>query len=271
MLARAIRSVLYTLVLYKLKRNHRSHQFSNLRVFHRSLETRYYLTSRFYRQLFPFPPNYPRVGYSTREFRVLELADDDFHKILLSNQSVESGGWILPRKPARNSFGISFRAIGQKVGLYREEGISEETRENRITAIGNDLYSANSRSFLNPFLGILRRAPLPSRKGDAASRILFFIYLIDCPRNLFQLLSPPFSIPSLFVHLFSLPYLSISPLKQFEKFLVRYTFPRAEIVLSRKSCSSSTLSRSLLFSLLLRGSALRHVQTQKFGANFVQA
>lgn len=53
MLARAIRSVLYTLVLYKLKRNHRSHQFSNLRVFHRSFETRYYyLTSRFYRQLF---------------------------------------------------------------------------------------------------------------------------------------------------------------------------------------------------------------------------
>lgn len=120
------------------------------------------------------------------------MAGDDFHKILLSNQSVGSGGRILPRKPARNSFGISFRAIGQKVGLYREEGISEETRENRITAIGNDLYSANSRSFLNPFLGILRRAPLPSRKGDAASRILFFIYLIDCPRNLFQLLSPSF-------------------------------------------------------------------------------
>lgn len=99
MLARAIRSVLYMLVLYKLKRNHRSHQFSNLRVFHRSFETRYYLTSRFYRQLFPFPPNYPRVGYSTREFRVLELAGDDFHKILLSNQSVGSGGRIIPRKP----------------------------------------------------------------------------------------------------------------------------------------------------------------------------
>lgn len=29
-----------------------------------------------------------------------------------------------------------------------------KTRENRITAVGNDLYSADSRSFLNPFLRI---------------------------------------------------------------------------------------------------------------------
>lgn len=160
-----------------------------------------------------------------------------------------------------------FRAIGQKVGLY-QEGYSK-TRENRITAIGNDLYSANSRSFLNPFLGILRRSP--SQKGDAASSSSSISS--NWPRNLFQLLSPPFSISSLFVDLFSLVCLPISLLKHFEKFLVRYTFPRAEIVLSRKSCSSSLppLFPPFLSSFVHRGCALRHVQTRKFGANFVQA
>jgi len=44
-------------------------------------------------------------------------------------------------------------AIRQKRGEAPPED-PPKTRENRITAVGNDLYSADSRSFLNPFLRI---------------------------------------------------------------------------------------------------------------------
>lgn len=61
------------------------------------------------------------------------------------------------------------------------------------------------------------------------------------PTSLSLSLCLPFSISSTFADLFSLVYISLSLLKLLEKFLVRYTFPRAEIVLSRKSCSSLPL------------------------------
>lgn len=43
-------------------------------------------------------------------------------------------------------------------------------RKNRITAVGNDLYSVDSRSFLNPFLRILRRVLFPLWTGTLPSR-----------------------------------------------------------------------------------------------------
>lgn len=127
-------------------------------------------------------------------------------------------------------------------------------RENRITAIGNDLYSPNSRSFLNPFLHFLfktRSSPPASRKGDAASSCSSTSSIAS--------FSLPLSLFPVFSSIFSRFSISLSLSKQFEKFLVRYTFPRAEIVLSRKSCSSSTLSPSSpipSFSFLLRASRL---------------
>lgn len=47
-----------------------------------------------------------------------------------------------------------FLAIRQKRGGEAPPEDPPKTRENRITAVGNDLYSADSRSFLNPFLRI---------------------------------------------------------------------------------------------------------------------
>lgn len=44
--------------------------------------------------------------------------------------------------------------IRQKRGDEAPPEDPPKTRENRITAVGNDLYSADSRSFLNPFLRI---------------------------------------------------------------------------------------------------------------------
>jgi len=61
---------------------------------------------------------------------------------------------------ARNSVWSSLLAIRQKRGGEAPPVNSPKTRENRITAIGNDLYSADSRSFLNPFLRISRCARL---------------------------------------------------------------------------------------------------------------
>lgn len=51
-------------------------------------------------------------------------------------------------------------AIRQKRGGEAPPEDPPKTRENRITAVGNDLYSADSRSFLNPFLRISRCARL---------------------------------------------------------------------------------------------------------------
>lgn len=51
-------------------------------------------------------------------------------------------------------------AIRQKRGGEAPPEDPAKTRENRITAVGNDLYSADSRSFLNPFLRISRCARL---------------------------------------------------------------------------------------------------------------
>lgn len=50
----------------------------------------------------------------------------------------------------------SLLAIRQKRGGEAPSEDPPKTRENRITAVGNDLYSADSRSFLNPFLRISR-------------------------------------------------------------------------------------------------------------------
>ena len=60
-----------------------------------------------------------------------------------------------------------------------------KTRENRITAIGNDLYSTNSKSFLNPFLGILRCALFPPSRREYRE-----------PRPPSPLLSPLLLLPS---------------------------------------------------------------------------
>lgn len=71
-----------------------------------------------------------------------------------------------------------------------------------------------------------------------------------------QLLSPSLS------SIFSPVSISPSLLKLLEKFLVRYTFPRAEIVLSHKSCSSFppffSLCSLLLFFLSLYIVLVRH-------------
>lgn len=150
-------------------------------------------------------------------------------------------------------------------------------RENRITAIGNDLYSANSRSFLNPFLGILRRALFPFSKrtlwGPACFSSPFFSSSFSSsPSSSFSSFSPSSSslvssiaslqlLSSSLSSIFSTLSISPSLLKLLEKFLVRYTFPRAEIVLSHKSCSSFPpffSLCSLLFFLSLYTVLVRH-------------
>lgn len=62
-------------------------------------------------------------------------------------------------------------AIRQKRGGEAPTEDPPKTRENRITAVGNDLYSADSRSFLNPFLRISRCARLFPLAPSAAPPI----------------------------------------------------------------------------------------------------
>lgn len=107
-----------------------------------------------------------------------------------------------------------------------------KTRENRITAVGNDLYSADSRSFLNPFLRNLKvcapfsTAPsareLPPLCTNSGTSVGHRPFLSFAPSPDPHLLSP-------------------SPVKlsRGSSAGARYTFPRTEIALSRKSCPLS--------------------------------
>lgn len=110
-------------------------------------------------------------------------------------------------------------AIRQKRGEAPPED-PPKTRENRITAVGNDLYSADSRSFLNPFLRI--------SQGVRA----FFHRTLDGipnPSPYYPRRPPTLSLPLPF------PSLSLS-VSRGTCVQVPRALHETEIVLSRKSC-----------------------------------
>lgn len=145
-------------------------------------------------------------------------------------------------------------------------------RENRITAIGNDLYSPNSRSFLNPFLHFLfktRSSPPASRKGDAASSCssTSSIASFSLPLSLFPVFSSIFSRFSISLSLSRNSSKSFSCVTRFRERKLSCLANHARPPPS----PPPLLFPPFLSSFVHRGYALRHVQTQKFGANFVQA
>lgn len=126
----------------------------------------------------------------------------------------------------------SLLAIRQKRGGEAPSEDPPKTRENRITAVGNDLYSADSRSFLNPFLRISRCTrlfPLHPWQHPYPSNCL--------PRLLSPSATDPVSLS-----------LSLHHPGNLRRSFARVTrFRETEIVLSRKSCplSSHTANRRL--------------------------
>lgn len=124
-------------------------------------------------------------------------------------------------------------AIRQKRGGEAPSENPPKTRENRITTVGNDLYSADSRSFLNPFLRISRCARLfPSHaQRDLHPRPTKLSPLVTNPAPHF---SHSLSSLSLFLSLFSISHESCV-----EVTARRYTFPQ------NGNCSVSQITPAL--------------------------
>jgi len=148
-------------------------------------------------------------------------------------------GWrpVTPLDPLSLPSSPSYPAVGQKMEEKRAGGGSPpRTRGNRITAVGNDLYSADSRGFLNPFLS-----------GSQGVRVFFHRALRRHPRPRFAKVPLPpadrLHRPPTLSHPLSLYFspgrLPLLPIRretcvQVPRALQR--FRETEIALSRKSC-----------------------------------